>query len=177
MIELVEKVLQGDSDAVVLFYNQYSPKLLAYLQRKIPTKEDSQELLQDVFLDALDSLALFEKRSSMQTWLYRITRNKIADYYRKRKIKSLLFSQLPFLQLIAQEITQPEFQFEKNKIRDKIEITAHQLSANYRQILKRHYEDGIPVKQIALEMHLSFKATESLLYRARKDFMQKYAES
>lgn len=176
MAELIEKILRGDGDAVISFYNQYSPKLYSYLQRKIPTSEDAQEILQDIFLDALDSLAVFEERSSIQTWLYKIARNKIADYYRKRKVKSLLLSQLPFLEPIAKEITQPEFIFEKNRVRDNIEATVHKLSSKYRQILKRHYEDNVPIKQIALEMNLSFKATESLLYRARKDFMQKYAK-
>ncbi len=176
MKRVLDKILSGDKQAVFDFYYEFSPKILSYLKKKLPREEDAQEVLQDVFLDALDSLALFEERSSMQTWLYKITRNKIADYYRKRKIKSLLFSQLPFLQFIAHEVTQPEFQYEKNKIREKIEATIHMLSARYRKILKRHYEDGVPIKQIALEMNLSPKATESLLYRARRDFMQKYAK-
>ena len=176
MNPIIDRILQGNDEAVILFYSEYSPKIFSYLKRKLPREEDAQEVLQDVFLDALDALAVFEEKSSIQTWLYRIAHNKIADYYRKRKIKSLLFSQLPFLQIIAEEITQPEFQFEKNKIKNTIELTLHKLSAKYRDILKRHYEDNIPIKQIALEMNLSHKATESLLYRARQDFIKKYAK-
>ena len=98
----------------------------------------------------------------------------MVDHYRKQKIKSILLSQLPFLELIAKEIDQPEFQLEKNKIRDKIEKSLHSLSQNYEQILRMHYEEDIPVKGIADRLQLSFKATESRLYRARQCFIQAY---
>lgn len=176
MSNIIKKILQGDKNAVVIFYNHYSPKISRYLQNKISSKEDLEELLQDVFLDALDSLAFFQGKSSVTTWLTTIAHHKMVDYYRKRKIKSLLLSQLPFLQPVAREITQPEFQFEKNRVRDKIEITLHMLSEKYRIILHKHYVQQISVKQIAVEMNLSFKATESLLYRARQDFIKKYEE-
>lgn len=177
MDNLVQRVLDGDQVAVVEFYHTYEKKILRYFQKKLPRNEDAQELMHDVFLEALDSLALFQGKSSLQTWLYSIAHNKVVDFYRKRKIASILLSQLPFLQLIAHEMHEPEFQFEKNKVRDRIEKTFHKLSANYHRVLSLHYEGGLPVKQIALEMNMSFKATESLLFRARQDFIRKYAKS
>lgn len=177
MLTIIEKILTGDESAVINFYNEYSPKILSYIKRKVAKDEDAQELLQDIFLQALDSLALYEGRCSISTWLYTIAHHKVVDFYRKRKIKSVLLSQMPFLQLFAQEVNEPEFQFEKNKMRDRIETTLHKLSSRYRQILKMHYEDQIPVKKIALELDMSFKATESLLFRARQDFIRKYAKS
>lgn len=174
MSNIIEEILSGNENAVIEFYIVYSPRILTYLRRKVSKEEDAQELMQDIFLETLDSLPLFQRKSSLQTWLYSIAHHKVVDFYRKRKIKSLLLSQLPFLQLAAQEINEPEFQYEKNKIRDRIESTLHQLSEKYRTILKLHYEEDMPVKQIAAKMELSFKATESLLYRARLDFKQKY---
>lgn len=174
MHSLIQKILAGDNQAVVTFYHDCSPRIARFLRKKLPREEDVQEVLQDVFLEALDSLSLFSGKSLLSTWLYGIAKHKVVDYYRKRKIKSFVFSQLPFLQIFAEEIHQPEFQFEKNKVRDKIELTFQQLSTKYREILKKHYEDNIPIKHIAEEMNLSFKATESLLYRARQDFIKKY---
>lgn len=175
MEKLIQQILDGDLLAVQTFYKKYSPKITSYIQQKVGS-QDAYEIAQDVFLEAFDSLALFEGRSSIATWLYTIAHNKIVDFYRKKKIKSVLLSQFPFLQPISQEIVQPEFQFEKNKIRDRIEATFHTISFRYRQILKRHYEDNISVKQIAIELNLSHKATESLLYRARQAFIKSYAE-
>lgn len=174
MNTLVDRILSGNPQAVVDFYQQYYPKILRYLSIHLPNKEDAQEIGNDVFLEAIDSLSFLKSKENVQTWLYKIAHNKMVDYYRKRKIKSLLLSQVPYLEIVAKEISQPEFQFEKKRIRDTIEITLHQLSENYQKILRLHYEEDIPVKELAIIFNLSFKATESLLYRARKEFQSVY---
>ncbi len=174
MVRILDRILQGDSNAVVEFYKIYSPRLLKHLRNKLPRKEDAEEVLNDIFFAAIDELHLFREKSNINTWLFGIARNKIADFYRKRKIKSVLLSQVPFLEIIANEISQPEFQFEKNKIRDRIEKAFSSLSLQYQKILHLHYEERIPVKELAVIFNLSFKATESMLFRARKCFRLAY---
>jgi RNA polymerase sigma-70 factor (ECF subfamily) len=173
-MSLITRILTGDKQAILELYKTYAPRLERYLLQKLPAKEDVEEIVNDTFLEAIDSLQLLKKEENLQAWLYRIAHNKTVDFYRKRKIKQVLLSQAPFLEILAKEMHQPEFQFEKNRIRDKIEKALHEISAPYREILQLHYEENIPVKQIALEMNLSFKATESLLYRARKSFQKAY---
>jgi len=173
----IKRILRGDSHAAVEFYRSCSPKILSYLSKKLPRYEDAQELTNDVFLDAIDSLSMLKKKKSIMAWLYRIAHNKTVDFYRRRKIKSVLLSQMPFLQVISSEINQPEFQFDKNKIRDTIESALHSLSQKYQKILMLHYEEKISVKELARVFNLSFKATESLLFRARRSFRLAYAHS
>ncbi|HEX8965562.1 MAG TPA: sigma-70 family RNA polymerase sigma factor [Patescibacteria group bacterium] len=174
MTSLIDRIISGDSKAVGIFYHEYSPKIILYLKSKLPKDEDVQEVLNDVFFEAIDSLGFLEKKQNVSSWLFSIAHNKIVDFYRKQKIKSILLSQMPFLDIVAQEINQPEFQYEKDKIRDKIEKTLKSLSQSHERILRLHYEEKIPVKELALRFNLSFKATESLLFRARKSFKQKY---
>mgnify|MGYP001563563939 CR=1 FL=1 len=173
----IKRILRGDSHAAVEFYRSCSPKILSYLLKKLPRYEDAQELTDDVFLDAIDSLPMLKKKESVMAWLYRIAHNKAIDFYRRRKIKSVLLSQIPFLQIVANEINNPEFQFEKDKIRNRIEAVLYSLSAKYRKILIMCYEEKIPVKELAKVFNLSFKATESLLFRARQSFKLAYAHS
>lgn len=174
-LSFIKQILAGDSNATVQFYKYYSPKILSYLNKKLPRFEDAEDLTNDVFLEAIDSLSFLQKEQNISAWLYKIAHNKMVDFYRKRKIKSIFLSQIPFLQIIADEINQPEFQFEKNKIRDAIESTFRNLPDKYRKILKMHYEDRIPIKQIAIILEMSFKAAESLLFRARQSFKLAYA--
>jgi len=176
-LSFISRVLAGDSKAVVLFYKSYSPRILSYLSRKLPGAEDAQELTNDVFLEAIDSLTLLRKENNVSAWLYGIAHNKMVDFYRKKRIKSILLSQMPFLQIVANEMSQPEFQFEKNKIRDGIETALHEISEKYRKILRLHYEEGLPIKEIAVILSLSFKAAESLLFRARQSFRLAYARA
>ena len=174
---LVVRILSGDTQAVTEFYTRYVEKLHTYLRNRLPESEDIEAFANDIFLEAIDAMPLFQGRSSLNTWLYKIAHNKIVDFYRKKKINSMILSQLPFLELVAHEVYQPEFQYEKNKVRDKIESTLRSLSAKYRKILKLHYEEQKSVKEIALIMDLSFKATESLLFRARQEFKRSYEKA
>lgn len=174
MSSLIDKILTGNPQAVSDFYKEYSEKIFRYLNNRLPSHEDAQELTNDVFLEAIDSLNFLNKEENLGAWLFKIAHNKMVDYYRKRKIKSLLLSQIPYLEIIAKEISQPEFQFEKNRVRDRIEQTFLELSDSYRKILRLHYEEEIPVKDIAIRLDTSFKATESLLYRARRQFQIAY---
>lgn len=174
MRTLIDEVLTGDPQAVSEFYKQNSAKILSYLLKRLPTQEDAEDLTNDVFFEAIDSLHLLKKDANLSAWLFKIAHNKMVDYYRKKKIKSLLLSQIPYLEIIANEISQPEFQFEKDRVRDKIEKTLFGLSDNYQKILRLHYEEDMPVKELAFEFSLSFKATESLLFRARRQFQIAY---
>jgi RNA polymerase sigma-70 factor (ECF subfamily) len=175
MSSLSDKIIQGDQEAILLFYNQYSGKIKKYLQTKLPACEDVEEVLNDVFFSALDNLPLFRRDSSIKTWLYSIAHHKVVDFYRKRKIKSVLLSQVPYLEIVDKEVHQPEFLFEKEKVRDNIEAALQKISDLYRFVLTLRYEEKRSVKEMALVLDLSFKATESLLFRARKSFQQAYA--
>lgn len=170
----IKRILAGDSKAVIEFYKFYSPKILSYLSRKLPHREDAEDLTNDVFLEAIDSLSMLKKEKNVSGWLYGIAHNKMVDFYRKRKIKSILLSNIPFLEIVASEINQPEFQFEKDKVRDSIETALRSLSDKYQKILRLHYEEQVPVKTLAKIFDLSFKATESLLFRARQSFKLAY---
>lgn len=174
MTSFIEQMLAGDPQAVELFYKTYSKGIFNFLKKKLPREEDAQEILNDVFLDAVEALPTVREHTFLQTWLYKIAQNKVANFYRKRKLKSFLFSQFSYLKIIAQEIDEPEFQYEKQELLLKLKMTLHNLSDKYQQILSLHYEEAMPIKQIALELSLSPKATESLLYRARQQFKKDY---
>ena len=174
MASLIDRIITGDSDAVLQFYKEYSPGLMKYLSKKLPRQEDAEEILNDIFFEALDTLSFFQKKSTVKTWLFRIAHNKIADFYRKRKLRLILLSQVPFLEIVAEEIDQPEFEFEKKKISERVDKAMRSLNERYREILTLKYIKRFSIKKIALELHMSVKAAESLLFRARQSFMLAY---
>ena len=175
MTQIVKRILQGDARAVETFYQQYSPGILTYLKHKLPKQEDAQEILNDVFLDAIEGLPTLADQTNVKSWLYQIAHNKMVNFYRKKKIKSLLFSQFPYLKIVAEEFHQPEFQLERREIILRMQIALEKLSLKYQQILHMHYIEDLPVKIISVRLNLSFKATESRLYRARMQFIKQYA--
>src|SRR3989338_279328 len=142
---LVKKILEGDEKAVEVLYKTYSQDILKYLQNRVP-REEASEILNDTFLEAIDGMIMLKKDSNLKAWLYRIAYNKTIDYYRKTKVKSILISQIPFLEIVDSEVHQPEFQMEKKRLKEKIEEAFRALSEKYRKILTLHYLENLSVK-------------------------------
>ena len=71
-------------------YASYREKVLSYLSGKTESPEDAEDLCETVFEQVCRSLPRFEGKASLSTWIYRITRYTLIDYYRtKRPIEPL----------------------------------------------------------------------------------------
>lgn len=173
MEQIVKEVLAGKKGAATRFYRAYAPKLRRYLVAKLPDGE-VEEILQDTFLSAFDSLPLYRGESSVDTWLISIARHEVADFYRKQYVRSAVEKTAPLFENMVSEVLSPEFVMEKKKIERRFFSTYRALSRQYQDVLSYRYELSMSVKEIAARMDLSFKATESLLFRARLAFRVEY---
>jgi len=57
-------------------------RFLAFLQRRVPTREIAEDILQDAFVRGLTKAPPFSSSASSVAWFYRVLRNAIVDYYR-----------------------------------------------------------------------------------------------
>ena len=170
--KLVLRVLQKEDEAIEELYRQYFPKIANFVFGKIDNPFDAQEIVQDIFISALDCLPLFSFKSSLSTWLYAIAKHEVIDFYRKKKIKTILFSRLPILETLANRALGPEEKLIEKEIKTQIMRVFSRLSEGYRQILRLKYVEGHSVAEVARILGISFKATESRLTRARLAFRE-----
>lgn len=175
MEQLVKEILAGKKGAATEFYRTYAPRLRRYLTVKLPDGE-VEEVLQDTFLSAFDSLSLYRGEASVLTWLRSIAHHEVADFYRKKYVRAAVEKTAPLFENIVSEVLSPEFVWEKQKIEKRFRAAYHSLSKQYQDVLSYRYELSMSVKEIAERMELSFKATESLLFRARLAFRAAYED-
>lgn len=173
MDRLIGDVLAGKKGSATAFYKAYVSKLRCYLSVKLPEGE-VEEVLQDTFLSAFDSLSLYRGESSVSTWLISIARHEVADYYRKKYVRRVVEKTSPLFDNMVSEMFTPEFVWEKEKVEKRFFNTYQNLSSQYQDVLSYRYELSMSVKEIAERMKISFKATESLLFRARLAFRESY---
>ena len=174
MDEAIGKILAGEKGAATRFYRLYAPKLRRFLIAKLPSEADAEEVLQDVFLSVFDSLPIYRGECSITSWIYSIARHEVADYYRKRYVRELVEKTNPLFEELMETVETPEKVWDKAKIRARFFATYNSLNQSYQDVLSYRYELSLSVKEIAEKMKLSFKATESLLYRARTAFALAY---
>src|SRR5438874_4598570 len=83
---LVEEA-RRDPQAFERLYNQFFPRLYAYVGYRVGRTQDTEDLVADTFLKAVEALGMghFEWRheGSFAAWLFRIAQNSITDYYRR----------------------------------------------------------------------------------------------
>ena len=84
-LELVAAVLRRDRKATAEFVSLHADGIYAFVwNRLLPRTELVEDIVQDVFLAALDSLSKFQGTSSLRSWLLGIARHKVEDCYRAR---------------------------------------------------------------------------------------------
>lgn len=173
--ELVQLLTQGDEKALIELYNSYQKPLSNFIYKRIHDAAQTEEILQDVFIQSLESLRDFRFQCSIKTFMYTIARNKVIDYIRKKKIKKVLFSTLP--SYIVEGLIQIDFneEIEKKELQEKMERAFSELPHEYQVILRLKYIEDKSVEAIAEMLLKTFKSTESLLYRARRAFIKTYS--
>ncbi len=69
---------------IIQTIKEYGRQLFGFIRSRVPSNEDAEDILQDVWYQ-LSNQSSPEEINSMSGWLYRVARNKITDNYRKKK--------------------------------------------------------------------------------------------
>lgn len=65
----------------------HRPRLLDFIRRRVSTDEDAEDIVQDVLYQFLSNYSVAQPIEQLSAWLYTVARNRIVDWYRKRKHK------------------------------------------------------------------------------------------
>ncbi len=169
---LIAQILARDRRALSVFYRRFVPKLSAFVHSKVGDREDAEEVLADTLYAFLEAIRDFQGKSSIKTFLFSIGHHKIVDYYRRKKMKQLVFSRAPNLEFLVSPLLSPEEELDMTILKEKISTVLSRILPHYRAILVSKYIDNLSVADIAHKFALSFKSAESQLFRARKAFVE-----
>lgn len=170
----IQKLIRRDEKMLFKFYRVHKKPLMNFILQRLNSRQDAEEVLQDSFIGFIESLRDFRGKSSLKTFLYSIAKRKVIDKLRKKKVKRILFSHFPegVVESLATVLLDPEL--ETAALAKSIEDVLKKLPNDYATVLRLKYRDGYKVAEIAEKINLSFKATESLIFRARQAFVKVY---
>jgi RNA polymerase sigma-70 factor (ECF subfamily) len=172
---LVERVKSGDEGAFSELIYMYQSRIFALASRLVVSDQDAEEIVQDVFVSLYRKIGEFEGRSSLSSWLYRITFNCALMKLRTRRRKDRR-EQMSFLAK-SEEGERPdtvEDQFvrvEKLKIAQEV---IDSLPESFRTIFFLRDVDGLTGEETALRLGLTTAAVKSRLHRARLMIRKRY---
>ena len=154
------------------FYKKYYLGVKKFVSQKIDDEGVAKELTNDIMMAAMMCRSNFNGKCNEFSWICSIAKHKIIDYYRKKKIKTILFSANPIFEEIADKALTPERDVLKNELKEEIKKTFGEINTGYKEILRLKYIEGMKVSEIAKNLKLTIKAVESKLIRAKKKFKE-----
>ena len=101
----IDKVLKGNLASFAVLVEKHKELAYTLALRVVKNKEDAEEIAQDAFLKAYNSLNSFKKEAKFSTWLYKIIYNTAVSRFRKKQIDSHSFDDSPMKESLHEETT------------------------------------------------------------------------
>jgi RNA polymerase sigma factor (sigma-70 family) len=154
---------------------KYSPRLYGLVYHMTSNKEDSHDLLQDIFAKAYRSLKRFRGKSSVYTWIYSIGTNMTLNFLKKRKRRSTWSLDVMDSGLQNDEAmidishaANPRHQSDVNELQKKLNEAMQSLSEDHRTVVTMFDIQGIPHAQISSILKVSAGTVRSRLFYAHQ---------
>ncbi|RLD80579.1 MAG: hypothetical protein DRJ10_07235 [Bacteroidetes bacterium] len=172
----IQKVLTGQADSFRFLVERHKTIVYNIVLRITRNKEDTEEIAQDVFLKAYQSIKSFKGDSKFSTWLYRIAYNMAISKVRKKKLP---ISSIEDYELADNEIKQVYDDFELIESSDKkkyLEKAINQLSVEDSMVITLYYLNEYSIDEISELTDMGKSNVKVRLHRARKkmfDYLSK----
>jgi RNA polymerase sigma-70 factor (ECF subfamily) len=175
--ELAVEVLRRDRKATAEFVGRFADHIYGYVQRRLfPRTDLADDLVQEVFLAAWESLDQFRGDSSLHNWLLGIARHKVEDHYRKSLREVQLLDEEESSTPVPAGFLDREEVLDRQTAEKKVQGILASLPEPYRVVLLWRYWEKRSLGEIAAQTGKTEKAIERLLARARHQFKKGWNE-
>jgi RNA polymerase sigma factor (sigma-70 family) len=180
--DLVRRAQEGDTRAFDELVMKYSRKLYGLVYNMTSNKEDTHDLLQDIFAKAYRSLRRFRGNSTFYTWIYSIAVNMTLNFLKKRKrraaysyddVDSGIQNDPAFVDQAHH--SNPRRQSNIHELQKKLNEAMQALSEDHRTVVTMFDIQGMPHTEISRILGVSEGTVRSRLYYAHQQ-LQVYLE-
>jgi RNA polymerase sigma factor (sigma-70 family) len=178
-IEIIQRVMQGDANAYAVLVDRYQSFVFTIVLRYIKSREDAEEVAQDVFIKAYRNLSSFKGDAKFSTWLYTVVTTTAISFLRKKKVEIQSLDDGDKVFEVADSI---DSGMRANQIEQKSRVqmvneAISLLGPDDAQVLTLFYKGEQTLEEIAKIMGKETNAVKVQLHRARtrlKDKMEKH---
>ncbi|MBS1946344.1 MAG: sigma-70 family RNA polymerase sigma factor [Bacteroidetes bacterium] len=172
--EIISRVLKGDQQAYAHIVERYKNYVFTLAMRMIESREDAEEVAQDIFIKAYRSLADFRGESKFSTWLYTIARTSCITFLRKKKLETVSIENEKTL--IQVENRESGFKANVVEVKSKhamVNQAIKMLSPDDAQVITLFYKGEQTLEEIGLVLGMEPNTVKVKLHRARQRLREK----
>jgi len=168
-IEIISKVLKGEQQAYAELVKRYQNYVFTLTLRFIKSREDAEEVSQDIFVKAYRSLADFRGESKFSTWLYTIVNTTCITFLRKKRLNvQSLDNEKVFETVESQDSGLNANQVERKSRASMVNSSISMLSYDDSEILTLFYKAEQSLEEISQILGLEQNTVKVRLHRARQ---------
>ncbi len=176
-LQMIEAVLQGNQPAFQRLVERYQYFVFTIAMRIVKSREEAEEVAQDVFLKVYKTLGQFEKKSKFSTWLYTVTWRTSIDQARRKQIltDSIDDEEGAFWQVATPDET-PLQAVQHGDLQQQLQQAIQQLRPEDAALITLYYLNEKSVKEIADITGLTETNIKTKLYRIR-ELLREYLDT
>ena len=175
---LVRRAQAGDQAAFQEIVERYQSKVFSIIHGIVRQRNDVEDIAQQVFTKIYFSMRNFDFRSSLITWVYKITVNECFDYLRKKKVRKLVYES---------DMSEDEVRRVENSEngsgrgvrtdttlarRDYVVKLLEKVSGEERDLLMLKEVEGYSVEEMASRLKMNENTIKVKLFRARQKLVK-----
>lgn len=168
---LIEQAARGDGEAFGAIYDHYHPQIYRFIYLKTGRKEEAEDLTHQVFLKAWQHLPTYvDQGHPLSSWLYRMARNSVIDFYRTRRDAPAI------------DALDPEKFLEESEAESKMEVqlamadirqVMTSMKPMHQDVLILRFIEELSLKECAKALGKSEGAVKLIQHRAMKELQKR----
>ena len=157
---------QSDDRRILDAFARYRARLGNFIRRRVPDQGEAEDILQEVFYELVAAYRLFEPVEEASAWLFRVARNRITDFFRRKKPQPFADravrvedgESLLFEDLLPSPDAGPEAAYARSVLLEEIEAALDELPPEQRAAFVAHELEGRSFKELAAQAGVSVNA-------------------
>lgn len=174
--ELVEIVRNSNQERYGEIIERYQGKLFAYLFRLIGSRDEAQDILQDVFLKAYRNLQSYDSTRKFSSWIYRIAHNEAVNFIKRKSLKRFI----PWEDIASTKDKMDMASFEdgadkawlRKEIGKEVNMALEKIPFKYKQVLVLRYYSDKSYEEISDILGKPMNTVGTLISRAKQKLSQ-----
>ena len=173
--ELLSRVAAGDKDAFGQLYDFYAPKIFRFIRLKVGSQVLAEDLSSESFLRIWEYLQEQEREieESFRGLLYRVARNLIVDYYKRKSSQEILIDD-DFKEYLEEQLVGGDLRSRDDT--EEVHRALVKIKEEYQDVIIWYYIDELSVPEIAKIMDKSQGAIRVLIHRGLKSLKEHLEE-
>jgi RNA polymerase sigma-70 factor (ECF subfamily) len=164
----INQIIQGDTNVFGVLVDRYKEMIFTLALKMIKNREEAEEVSQDTFLKAYNSLNKFKGDSKFSTWIYKIAYNTCLDRLKKNKKEEGTILIDEFSDHLVKTLDNALSVLEEKERKETIQNCLNLLSSEENFLLTLYYFDDQDLDEIAKIMDINSNNVKVKLFRSRK---------